>query len=382
MSPKAQTFEIPEDLLREFVPVNAPYGASAPLYPGDFAPWFQLPSDVRESFQLQSVGGRRLILSFVPSIGGPPGQDVIERLLADARRFARPGTGLLIISADAMDADKAIPNELDGVRYLFDKARVATRLYGVAGCDDAFLPMSFILDERLRVAAVVPFDDAQTHVAHVLSLYDDLGEPPPAHSALPQAPVLIVPRVFEPALCKRLIAGYETAGGRETGFMVERNGRTIEERDTSHKRRSDWTIEDTDLRAACRVRLLRRVIPEIQRAFQFDALWVERYIVACYDSAVQGHFAAHRDNTTRGTAHRRFAVSINLNGDFKGGNLVFPEFGRAHFKPPPGGACVFSCSLLHEATPVTSGRRYAFLPFLYDNAAQEVRDANLQHLGI
>ena len=29
---------------------------------------------------------------------------------------------------------------------------------------------------------------------------------------------------------------------------------------------------------------------------------------------------------------------------------------------------MFSCSLLHEATRVTRGRRYAFLPFLYDAA--------------
>ena len=42
---------------------------------------------------------------------------------------------------------------------------------------------------------------------------------------------------------------------------------------------------------------------------------------------------------------------------------------------------VFSCSLLHEARPVTSGRRYAFLPFLYDEAAARVRLANNAHLG-
>jgi len=37
---------------------------------------------------------------------------------------------------------------------------------------------------------------------------------------------------------------------------------------------------------------------------------------------------------------------------------------------------VFSCSLLHEARPVTAGRRYALLPFLYDDAAARVREAN------
>ena len=42
---------------------------------------------------------------------------------------------------------------------------------------------------------------------------------------------------------------------------------------------------------------------------------------------------------------------------------------------------VFSCSLLHEATPVTKGKRYAFLPFLYDEEARAIRDANLDKLA-
>ncbi|MGO4843493.1 2OG-Fe(II) oxygenase, partial [Rhizobiaceae sp. 2RAB30] len=79
-----------------------------------------------------------------------------------------------------------------------------------------------------------------------------------------------------------------------------------------------------------------------------------------------GHFRAHRDNTTKGTAHRRFAVSINLNSDFDGGEVSFPEYGPRSFKPPVGGAVIFSCSLLHAVSPVTRGKRYAFLPFLYD----------------
>jgi predicted 2-oxoglutarate/Fe(II)-dependent dioxygenase YbiX len=42
---------------------------------------------------------------------------------------------------------------------------------------------------------------------------------------------------------------------------------------------------------------------------------------------------------------------------------------------------VFSCSLLHEALPVTRGRRYAFLPFLYDEAAARIRQATQQYVG-
>ena len=85
----------------------------------------------------------------------------------------------------------------------------------------------------------------------------------------------------------------------------------------------------------------------------------------------------HRDNTTKGTAHRRFAVTLNLNSeDYDGGYLRFLEYGPQLFKAPTGGAVVFSCSMLHKALPVTSGTRYVFLPFLYDEAAAVIRKDN------
>ena len=119
----------------------------------------------------------------------------------------------------------------------------------------------------------------------------------------------------------------------------------------------------------------------MRKAFQFDPTRIERYIVACYDGTDGGFFRAHRDNTTLATAHRRFAVTINLNaGDYEGGDLNFPEFGSRAYRALTGGAIVFSCSLLHEATPVTQGTRYAFLPFLYDDAAAKLREANNPHL--
>lgn len=37
---------------------------------------------------------------------------------------------------------------------------------------------------------------------------------------------------------------------------------------------------------------------------------------------------------------------------------------------------MFSCSLLHAVSTVTRGKRYAFLPFLYDDAAAKLREAN------
>jgi predicted 2-oxoglutarate/Fe(II)-dependent dioxygenase YbiX len=199
--------------------------------------------------------------------------------------------------------------------------------------------------------------------------------------ALP-APVLIVPGVLPPAACRQLIALYDDQGGAESGFMREVDGITKEVVDYGHKRRADHLIADKDLILYLQARIFHVLRPMVRRAFQFDATRIERFNVACYDSEVGGYFRPHRDNTTKGTAHRKFAVTINLDtSSYEGGDLSFPEFGPQTYRAPTGGAVVFSCSLLHEAKPVTKGRRYAFLPFLYDDAGALLREANLAHVA-
>ena len=70
-------------------------------------------------------------------------------------------------------------------------------------------------------------------------------------------------------------------------------------------------------------------------------------------------------------------ANIVATRDYEGGDLCFPEFGPQTYRAPTGGAVVFSCSLLHEARPVSRGRRYAFLPFLYDDVGARTRERNL-----
>jgi len=53
----------------------------------------------------------------------------------------------------------------------------------------------------------------------------------------------------------------------------------------------------------------------------------------------------HRDNTAAGTAHRRFAVTLDLNAEeYEGGDLMFPEYDDRACRAPTGGAVVFSCT--------------------------------------
>jgi hypothetical protein len=231
------------------------------------------------------------------------------------------------------------------------------------------------------VLRVIPFAPDRSDIAEALGYLERL--PPAARFAgiELQAPILLLPNVFEPEFCRKLIDLYAANGGEESGFMREVDGKTVAVHDHHHKRRKDYLIEDPAVIKETQTRFHRRVVPQILKAHQFRVTRMERYIVSCYAAEDEAHFRAHRDNTTKGTAHRRFAVSVNLNEDFDGGEVSFPEYGPRGFKPPAGGAVVFSCSLLHAVSKVTRGRRYAFLPFLYDDAAAKLRESNNAFLG-
>ncbi|MGI4958016.1 MAG: 2OG-Fe(II) oxygenase, partial [Janthinobacterium lividum] len=171
---------------------------------------------------------------------------------------------------------------------------------------------------------------------------------------------------------------YDRSDSRQSGVFTQKAGgpsQTVT--DTNFKRRRDCNVRDAGLVQQIQARIVRRVVPEIRKVYQFEATQLERLILASYDASDHGCFGAHRDNTVTATEHRRFAVSINLNQDFDGGELVFPEFGRRGYRPPAGGAIVFSCSLMHLVTPVTAGRRIACLPFVYDEAAATLKRANV-----
>jgi hypothetical protein len=84
-----------------------------------------------------------------------------------------------------------------------------------------------VLDPTMRVMKVIPFAADRSDIAEFLSYVDTL--PPPGQFAgfELQAPILVLPNVFEPELCQRLIGLYEAHGGTESGFMREVNGKTI-----------------------------------------------------------------------------------------------------------------------------------------------------------
>ena len=334
------------------------------LEPGDAAPWFTAPTPSNAEFVFDTAAGRYVLLVFLSAHDTALNAQALRALAARRGLFDDSKLAAFVVVRD--QAMAATATDLPGLRWFLDLEGAVSRLYGAAA-DGGEQPMWLLLDPTLRVLSRIDLAEAEQAMAVLAGL-----GPPAAHAgAPPHAPVLIAPRVFEPELCQRLIALHEAAGGEFTGVMRDQGERTVAVMDEL-KRRRDVLVADPGLREFIRARLERRLFPLIERALGFGVTRIERYLVSCYDAADGAVFRPHRDSTTMGTAHRKFACSINLNADFEGGDLRFAEFGLQTYRPPPGGAVVFSCALLHEAMPVSGGRRYAFLPFFYDEAGAAV----------
>ena len=354
------------------------------LAPGDPAPWFKQRSMGNPRYNFDTAAGRYVVLCFFAVVGDEHAKAALE-FVRQRRGFFNDVTASFFgVSLSPEDvAEKRIAEQYPGYRYFLDFDGTASRLYGAAPreivqgqAQVAVRRLWVVLDPALRVMKVIPFAPDRSDIAQMAALIDGL---PPVGRYLGfemQAPVIVLPNVFEPDFCARLIGLYDSHGGAESGFMSEVDGKTVGIYDHSYKSRRDYVVEDPAVLKDIQAKVYRRIKPMVHRAHQFNATRMERYIVCCYAADEGGHFSAHRDNTTKGTAHRRFAVSINLNADFDGGEVSFPEFGPRSYKPPVGGAVVFSCSLLHAVSKVTRGRRYAFLPFLYDDEAARLREAN------
>lgn len=343
------------------MPESLDFALKPGVQPGDSA--FLLNSS-RHRLAFDPFPGRHIALAFLGSVDDP----IAEAALAASRRLADDGKAAFFAVAAESGAGPEIALEarFPSIVFLWEGDEMA-RAFGADRC-------WVILDPMLRVIDVAPLDEAERVLARLSASppSQDLGRCAPA-------PVLTLANVFESELCAHLVECFERGGGKDSGFMEDDGaGRSVENFDGEWKRRRDFRLTDPRLIANLRARIGRRICPEIKKAFQMRPTRIERDLVACYDAETGGRFGPHRDDTGLAVAHRRFAVSINLNADFDGGEISFPEYSPRTFKAAAGTAVVFSASILHEVSRVTRGRRYVFLTFLFDEEAERVRQTNLR----
>ncbi len=344
---------------------------------GDPAPWFSARTVAGATVDIHVQAGRWVVLAFLASLDEARTAEELAELLGqsalfDADRLVVYG----VLPAPPRDSSVLVSISGAALGFLEDYDGAISRSFGAFGS-----PRTFVLDPMLRAVANIGWDDPNGHAVVLRGLLQTLPEIDDSAGVPLFAPALIVPRVFDFPLCDFLVELYDGHGGTDSGFLMAQDGRTATVVNHRLKQRQDLVIGDPELRGLLRDRIVRRLLPAIERHLQFAGNPMDRYLVSCYDGAVGGHFFRHRDNLLPGARHRRFAVSINLNHEYEGCDLVFPEFGHRTYRPPTGGAIVFATSTLHEVTPIKSGRRFVFVPFLYGEADVERRIADNALLG-
>ena len=341
------------------------------------APSFR-PGDRVPDFALPGLDGklRKFIWSFTGSPVALVAADELKTL--DTEQFAalaasckKASTGLVVVAGTPVAAAVApwakLGGETEGRLLLCDPDRrlVAALLSpgGVGfGQPGAMRSRVIAIDPNQRVAATFDTRPLIAAAEAIGALADSVRSNGGAGQviATPMAPVLVLPRVFEPDFCAQVIGLWQKGDHQDTGVSSRYGNVGVAEL----KRTEDYMVSQPMMQKAISDRLAFRIGPELTKVFAFDRQFTfDAHVVLSYSADGQHFFGAHRDNGAPTTQDRAFAVSLNLNDDFEGGELVFPEYAGVKVSPPAGAAAVFSCSVLHQALPVTRGRRFVLTTF-------------------
>jgi len=340
------------------------------------APDFTLPGPDGSPLRFyDSFAGRPLLLLLWPGPAAPQAAAALQALSARSEDFEALDCDLLAVAATGRPEDLPdlpLPLCLDAEGQVTQVYRQAAGLIGAPDSLGAVL-----LDANQRVlwrgqdGGLANGGLAENALAALAAARPAPESGPAAAPQQQAAPILILPRVFDEAFCQALIRLWQEGNPEEgTVGSADEAGefhRVYHER----KKRLDLKIHDPELHRQLELALGERIAPEMEKAFRFANFHFERFLVGCYDATRDDRFRPHRDNLSEDTASRRFAVSVNLNEGFEGGGVVFPEYGPDSYCPGAGGALIFSCSLIHEAMPVTKGARYVLLNMCRENSGQK-----------
>lgn len=374
------SLQIKTDVLGRSAPLLQAFRADIAV--GDFAPDFDgLDASGRKVRLFEDAfAGRPAILVFTDRLDRA---DVRASLTAWAEAEARIealGGHLFIVTAhtDAR-AMKAFARE-SGLRapMLGDCNGALFARYGLVRGVDLQAPETgriFVITPNEQVQSIMrePTDTVAAGTAALETLAAEADAKAQAGWIPGHAPILVIPHVLEAEDCRQLIEYYESSDG----FRVARPGPgeagdyKFAVSDYNRQDRIDHVIQDQALLARLDRRIQERVVPQIMKAFAFQVTRRETLHIARYAGAREGIAVGHRDNHHPATQYRRFALSVALNDDYEGGELVFREYAGKGYRGDVGTAFVFSSSLLHEIEETTQGVRYNLISHFFNEAAAQ-----------
>lgn len=370
------------------VPISAPIlplapqktiRPASPIAIGDFIPYFSLPDETGKLREIHLFAGHNVALYFLPASDVNFLHGFFETMKQHREAFAQLNIMPVYIFLTHKTEVASIKKWLDITHSLWaDEDRGISRLFGIAPDETGnFMAGCFLLSPNLQVVNAYAFAQPSPHGKQLLQDAKVLLPIKETHVVTtPHAPVLVVPNVLSKERCEKLIAYWE-ANEKFYGKVGAGKNSTYNK---SAKIRSDVAVKDDLLERLDDV-LSGTLFPEIEKVFGLEVTRREEYKIGCYDAKEGGFFNQHRDNFELPLSHRRYAMTLNLNDNFEGGGLNFPEYGEDVYKTPAGTAVIFPCSLMHRATKVTKGKRFMLVSFFYGEEEAMKRYHMLQQEG-
>jgi predicted 2-oxoglutarate/Fe(II)-dependent dioxygenase YbiX len=334
------------------------------LRPGDRTPNLTFPDLKGQVRQLYlEVAGGPILVAATPNPNDGEGRKVLSALARKSAALDRIGAhrfALMRREPDgAMDAGAIamIDPYGDGMR-LFRPLPEGSEV-------DADRPAAAVaaLDANQRVLAVFTTANSRDPVEDAFRILELEAKAAKSdrHRLVRAAPAMILDKLLPDDLCDALVERWKA--DNVEGTVNDGRGNVA---DPKVKRNREHVVTDPDMQRTIAEQVGPRAMSEIQKVFNFRApLRFEMLTVLGYGDDRKDFFAPHRDSL-RAEQRRRFAISLNLNDGYEGGELTFPEYGPHLYAPPKGAGAIFGCEVLHEAKPVTRGQRWVLTTFLID----------------
>lgn len=310
---------------------------------GERLPRIVLQDERFKSFDLNHLIGKPVVLFYVLNIHHPFCREMLVFIQKEIDAFREKGVAVVAISpnssADLYDCAKKL-NLL--FPLLSDSEFFAAKALGIvltakAGPKEAVevRRATTIVDSTLRVRKQYYPKEPKAHVLQVLNELDDTLPENKPYLIRSHAPVLFVPDVVEPGLCKEI---------------------------ASRK------IVEPPFISYIDKRLFERVVPEVLKAFYFFPKKRKMPKIDIFTAESKGPTKLYRVHAQEQTYAYQYAIVIALNAsdEYQGGGLCFPEYGLGYYKPRMGEAMIYSTFLLQEMLPVLSGESILLTSYFYD----------------
>ncbi|MDQ7050837.1 MAG: redoxin domain-containing protein [Enterobacterales bacterium] len=371
MLKKLPTYDIATGYMSDFVR-KISIGMPAPL--------FESRDETGRILSLSedSLSGNYLVLIFINKTDNESAREFLASFAQYRNQLNETGANIVVISENS-DASANIKLKQDSKfswPILSDAGGSLFASFGLHKGENQFLRIVLVTPLRQIRAWYDDPKDIKSTIGTIMNQITPVQLEENKKWVPFHAPILVIPNVLTRDDCMKLIEAFESKGQFQVSMPTGEGLKSDYKMPVyEHNRqdRVDHIIKDREMLGFLDQRINERINPEIKKAFSFAVTRREELHIARYVGPRGGNKMGHRDNTGPATAYRRFALSINLNDDYEGGELLFKEYSEFGYKGPAGTALIFSSSLLHEVQETTEGTRYNLISHLFDNSSAPIK---------